>query len=203
MWTRFYTDYSFPLTYDFYNRFRTGEMPLGLAPYSMYNTLSALAPELDGLWGMTPVPGTANEDGSVNRTVTSSGLASVLMAKAADKESGCRFLDWWTADESQTRFGLELEGLLGPSGRYSAANRKTAAALPWTADAFKALTEQWKSVTAVPQLPASYEVTRNVLNAFRSVVYNGDNERETLNKFAGYIDEEIARKNAQRGGEAG
>lgn len=51
MWTRFYTDYSFPLTYDFYNRFRTGEMPLGLAPYSMYNTLSALAPELDGLWG--------------------------------------------------------------------------------------------------------------------------------------------------------
>lgn len=199
MWTRFYTDHSFPLSFDFYNRFRTGEMPIGLASYNMYNTLATLAPELDGLWEMLPVPGTVQEDGSCDRTVTSSGLASVIMNDAEDKASCLRFLDWWTSDASQTRYGLELESMLGASGRYSAANLGTIAELPWDPIAYDALMVQMESITATPQLPSSYEISRNINNAFRMVVYNGENERETLNKYATHMDEEIARKNAQRG----
>ena len=197
MWTSFFTQYSFPLTYDFYNRFRTGEMPIGIANYSMYNTLAVLAPEIRGLWDMTLVPGITQVDGTVNHTVTSSGLSSIMMERAKDKTSSFSFLEWWTGDESQLRFGEEIEGLLGASGRYCAANQNTVADLSWPDDTYTVLLKQWESVTAIPQLPSSYEVSRNVLNAFRSVVYSGNNAREMLNKYSQIIDIEIARKNAQ------
>ena len=38
-WTQFYTNYKFPLKADFPNRFRTGEMPIGIADYTTYNNV--------------------------------------------------------------------------------------------------------------------------------------------------------------------
>ncbi len=68
---RLYTDYSFPVAFDVANRFRTGEMPLGISDYvSSYNQLVVFATEIAGLWSFTSVPGTEylefemNEDGS-------------------------------------------------------------------------------------------------------------------------------------------
>lgn len=42
-WTQFYTNYKFPLKADFPNRFRTGEMPIGIADYTTYNMLTVMA----------------------------------------------------------------------------------------------------------------------------------------------------------------
>ena len=56
-WTSNYVDYRMPVTYDFANRFRTGEMPLAIADYTQYSYLSVFAPEIKGLWGFTVVPG--------------------------------------------------------------------------------------------------------------------------------------------------
>ena len=39
LWTKFYTQYSFELSYDFNTRFRTGEMPIAVASYGMLHTL--------------------------------------------------------------------------------------------------------------------------------------------------------------------
>ena len=39
-WTEFYTLYSFPSYASFINRFRSGEMPLGIIDYTTYNTLT-------------------------------------------------------------------------------------------------------------------------------------------------------------------
>ncbi len=197
MWTDFFTDYSVPLVYDFYNRFRTGEMPMGIAPYTTYNILDVLAPELKGLWKMTKIPGTKKVDGTINRAETSSGTASVLMERSKDKQSAFSFLDWWTSDRIQAKFGIEIEGLMGPAARYNVANIKSLEMLPWQTNEYNMLMEQWKTVYAVPQIPSSYDVTRNVTNAFRNVVYYNYNEREILNKYAKYIDTEIERKNKE------
>lgn len=51
-WTRMYTDYQFMKEADFYNRFRTGSMPLGIAGYTTCLTLSQTAAEIDGRWAM-------------------------------------------------------------------------------------------------------------------------------------------------------
>lgn len=56
-YTKFFTAYKVPVQADFPNRFRTGEMPLGIYASSMYNTLELLAPEIRGLWSMHGIPG--------------------------------------------------------------------------------------------------------------------------------------------------
>lgn len=38
VYTRFFTDYGIPTYFDFVSRFRSGEMPIGIASYSTYNT---------------------------------------------------------------------------------------------------------------------------------------------------------------------
>ena len=55
---RLYTDYSFPVTYDTANRFRTGEMPIVIGDYaSIYNTLVVYATDISGLWEFSSLPG--------------------------------------------------------------------------------------------------------------------------------------------------
>ncbi len=57
MHTRFFTHYKLPTIYNFVNRFRSGEMPIGISSYSTYNTLVVFAPEIRGLWDFTMIPG--------------------------------------------------------------------------------------------------------------------------------------------------
>ena len=79
-WTDLYELYNLPVEYSAENRFRLGEMPLLIAPYTLYNTLTVFAPELRGEWGFAPVPGFVREDGTIDRTVPASGTASVILA---------------------------------------------------------------------------------------------------------------------------
>ena len=47
---RLYSDYSFPVSFDAQNRFRTGEMPIVIGDYAgIYNTLTVAATEIAGL----------------------------------------------------------------------------------------------------------------------------------------------------------
>ena len=55
---RLYTDYSFPVSFDTANRFRTGEMPIVIGDYaSIYNTLVVYATDISGLWEFSSLPG--------------------------------------------------------------------------------------------------------------------------------------------------
>ncbi len=56
-------------------------MPIGIASYEMFNTLSVAAQEIRGLWGMAPVPGTIREDGTVDTSEAGAGSAAVIFKK--------------------------------------------------------------------------------------------------------------------------
>jgi hypothetical protein len=58
---------------------------------------------------------------------------------------------------------------------------------------------QWKTIDFVELTPVSYYMGRNIMNAFRRVVFKRANARETLNHYNREIDREIARKRAQFG----
>jgi hypothetical protein len=45
-WTEMYSDYGYLKEADFYNRFRNGSMPLGIAPYTTYMMFYSAAPEI-------------------------------------------------------------------------------------------------------------------------------------------------------------
>lgn len=198
-WTEYYTDYKLEREYDFPNRFRTGQMPIGIADYTTYNQLSVFAPEIRGLWGFAPVPGTAQEDGSVDRTVPSGGSGVLMLENAKDKEAAWEFLKWWTSDETQTSFGREMEGLMGAAARYPTANIKALEQLPWPVEDYKNLEEQFKWVEGIPEVPGGYSTGRNLFNAFYRSVISGIEPREAIMDSVQYIHDEIRNKQEEFG----
>lgn len=190
----YYTKYDFPLTYDFYNRFRTGEMPLAIQAYTQFNMLSAAAPEIQGLWGMAPIPGTLQEDGTIDRSGAATMTASIMFEKGKDNSDGWEFMKWWSSADVQAMYGLELESLMGPSARYATANIEAFGKLPWSSEEYDSLMEQWGEVKAVPEVPGSYYTPRGLQNAFRTAVFDFENPYETLFKENKDINEEIDRK---------
>ncbi len=193
-WTELYTNYKLPREFDFVNRFRTGEMPLGIADYNIYNTLAISAPEIRGQWGFAPVPGVLREDGKVHRDVIAKSDGTIMLKNAKNKAAAWKFIKWWTDTEAQVNFGREMEAIQGESSRYAAANVKAFTQLPWPAKDYGLLMEQWKWVKGMPEVPGGYSLTRHLENAFFEVYNDGSDPRETLAEYVDTINNEITVK---------
>ena len=194
-----FREYECPKYFDASNRFRTGEMPVVVAGFSFFNTISVLAPEIKGLWEIHPLPGTLTEaGGEPNRTTDSVGLADVIFSAAGDRaDAAFRFLSWWTGAEAQLRYATELENMLGPAGRYSTANLEAFAGLNWAPSQQRIIAAQREWLYEMPEVPGSYIVTRNINNLFIDLVENEANVRESLLKYSRQMDDELARKYAE------
>ncbi|WP_241674849.1 extracellular solute-binding protein [Paenibacillus luteus] len=193
-WTDFYTSYKLPLIFDFPMRFRTGEMPVGIQDYTFYNYLTVSAPEIKGLWEFIPVPGLKQPDGTIRRDVASSGTATIMLKGAKNKEAAWEFMKWWVSKDAQVRFGREMEGLMGAAARYPTANIEALKELPWPAQDYRNLEEQWKWVQGVPEVPGGYFTGRHLDNALREVINNGTNTSDALYDYVQEIDYEIKEK---------
>lgn len=198
-WTSLYSKCGLPLSFDILNRFRTGQMPLVLSSSYFYGQIAVGAPEIAGHWKMAMVPGTKKDDGTVDHTEVCRVSASVILADSDRREEAFRFLDWWTSDSVQERFGLETEAKMGSSARYFPANRAAFETLAWTAEEAQTLRNQWRQVSDSPQSPAAYYVTRNLSNAFRRVAYEYENPRDVIFRYGRIVDDELARKRAELG----
>lgn len=193
-WTKFYTTYSFQQTYDAFTRFRTGDMPVVIQNYTFYNQLSVAAPEIKGCWGFQPVPGTVQADGTINHSANSNGSGAIIFTKAEDQEGAWDFIKWFTSTDAQVKYGNNIESILGTMGRYATANEEALQQLSWTTSEVNLLLDQLNSQVEIPIIPASYGVTRNVMNAFRSVVNDYNNARDELFWYNKDINDEITRK---------
>ena len=198
-WTDFYTDYRFVQTYDPYSYFRTGQYPLVIANYSFANQLSVAAPEIRGLWDFTVMPGTLSEDGTLCHASNSGGTGAVIFDKVRNKDAAWEFVKWFSSAEVQAEYGAYLEGLLGQMGRYEAANAEALRRLNWSAQELSVLSAQRDALREIPVLPASYAVTRNIMNAFRETVNSHENPRDTLMYYNSDMNDEIRRKRENLG----
>ena len=192
-YTSLYNDYGLPVVFDFVSRFRSGEMPLGVASYATYNTLMVSAPEIRGLWDFTLFPGTLKEDGTIDRTTQTDGLCCMMVATDDEKvkKNGWEFMKWWVGDEAQVRFGREMESILGASARYQTANRDALKQLAWSSSQLKVLEEQMSHTRGFPEIAGGYSTTRHITNAVRRVINTKEDPRETLLNYARTINEEI------------
>ncbi|MCI9219195.1 MAG: extracellular solute-binding protein [Lachnospiraceae bacterium] len=195
-WIDFYVQYDFSLYKDDFNRFRTGEMPIVISTYGLYNNLNEAAPEIAGQWIMTAIPGTV-QDGEINRATSASGTCSIVLNDCAHKEEAWAFLEWWNSAEIQELYSREIEAELSTLGRHTPANLEAFKGSLWKDEEKEMLLEQWKNVVEVPEIPGGYYVTRNVDNAFRQVYYNGENARDTLYYWMNAVNEELIRKQSQ------
>ena len=194
--TDFYTKYKFPVSYSFFNRFRTGLMPMAIAAYSENATLRAAAPEINGKWRMYDLPGFVNDDGTISNAANGTGTACVILNWATDKgkENAWEFLKWWTSDEVQYRYSVNIESLLGASARYVSANVNSVCKLGWDSETLAAIKRQFAQLQNFPEVPGSYYVSRSTQQVFWNVVNNGQDVEDMLEKWIPEADDEIARK---------
>ncbi len=194
MMCNMFTMYSLPYTYDFANRFRTGEIPIAISPYTSYNQLVVFATEIAGLWEFTTIPGMPQEDGSINNTAVSAVSGVVLLKGSDNKQNAWKFIDWYTDNEFQAAYSNELVAVLGEAGMNPTANIEALEELSWTSSEYNSLRTQFDAITAIPAYPGSYIIGRYTDFAFKDAYNNNASPSESLLGYINIINKEISRK---------
>lgn len=198
-YTDLFTVHGLDVQADFANRFRTGEMPIGVTDYTTFCTLEIFAPEIKGLWSFAPFLGTVKEDGTIDNTYVCDTVQTVIMKGADDKEAAWEFVKWWNSTESQLSYANTLEAIMGTAARYPAADPNVIRQLPWSNEELKQLLSQFDHLWSMPAVPGYYMNTRMIGYAFEDVVANLSNPRETLYLNIRDIDRELTKKREEFG----
>ncbi len=193
-----YTNYSFPYTYDFANRFRTGEMPIGFSGYTdTYNQLKVFATEIEGLWGMYPMPGTQDAYGNINNCTVSTATANVMITGCENVEDSWDFMRWYSGTSCQEQYSNEMVALLGPSAKHPTANIAALEGLPWSADELKEIKLQFNNLASIPNYPGTYIIDRYTNFAFLAAYNDGEDPVVELLSYITTINKEITRKRSE------
>ena len=198
---RLYTDYSFEVSYDAANRFRTGEMPIIIGDYSsIYNQLIVYATEINGLWEFCSLPGSYREDGTFNYD-SLAGIGATVILHGVDEDllAAWQFLQWQTGAEAQAEYGNRMVALIGPSAKYNTANLNAINDLSWTASEKAAIMNQMDHISSIVNYPGSYIINRYMQFAFFDVVNDGAKPYDAMMGYIDAINTEIARKREEFG----
>ena len=190
-----FTHYAVPVSANFFNRFRTGTMPLGFGDHSLYILLSTAAPELAGNWGIAPIPGRVNAQGEIDRSNGGlSGECDIILNGSAHKEAAWDYLKWWTDAAVQGDFARELEALIGIEARWNTANVQAFTDLPWNKQDLGIIESQWRWVREAPVVLGSYYTGRYLNNAWNSTVIGNMNAKDALDIAVEEINKEMRMK---------
>ena len=194
--TDLFTIYDMPVNIDnFYQHFRNGDMPIGIADYAVYNLLSNAAPELSSSWEIALAPGTLNEDGTINSSTCGCAESTVIFKSNSEREQKAwEFVQWWSSSEVQAEFGQTIQITYGDEYMWPTANMEAFAQLPWDTDDKEVIMEFAKNVVDVARVPGTYLLEREMSNAFNDIVVNGDNEQTRIDEAVKTINREIDRK---------
>lgn len=130
-YTSLYNSYGLPEYYDFTSRFRSGEMPMGVANYGMYNNLAVAAPEIRGLWDFTLLPGTKKVDADgntyIDRSTGIDGVCCMMISKGST--------EFITTDAINTLYGKSSE--VDKAAMLKERNKKTLRNIQRQADSWE------------------------------------------------------------------
>ena len=196
-WVQLYKKYGLDREYDFYNRFRSGEMPLAIQSLSFYNQIYTAAPEIRGLWSIATIPGTKQKDGTISKTEAATGTACIMLNSAVKKgldKQAFDFMKWWTKGSTQAMYAKELEAVMGVAARYYPANKVAFSSIAWTKKEAETILDQWSQIINIPQVPGNYVLQRDLTSAFRKALNDVELPERQLEIYNQSINEEIARK---------
>lgn len=199
-YTELFTNYGVPEVANFYQYMRNGVMPIGIGNFALYMQLSVAAPELAGKWGIAPLPGIKQEDGSIDRTagaITAQG--DVIMEQSKKQDESWEFLKWWSSAEIQTRFSSEVEALMGAEARWNTANKEAFLSLSWNKEDIEVIEEQWLHAKETPIVLGGYFTARHLTNAWTTVVVSGGDVRDALEQAVKEINRELRMKQEEYG----
>ena len=190
-----FTMYSFPYTFDFANRFRTGEMPIGIASYvATYNQLVVYATEIRGLWQFVPMPGMLDAEGNINNVSISTVSAIVMISGCSNEEGAWEFMKWHADEQCQSDYANEMAAILGDSAKHSTANMNALSELPWTSEEYKNVALQFNNLASIPNYPGSYIIGRYTNFAFLDAYNDRADPTTELLSYITTINKEITKK---------
>ncbi len=194
--TDLFTIYDMPVNIDnFYQHFRNGDLPIGIADYSVYNLLTNAAPELSSSWEIAVAPGVVQEDGTINNSTCGCAESTVIFkSDSAREQKAWEFVKWWSSTEVQAEFGQTLQITYGDDYMWTTANMEAFEQLPWDTDDKEVIKEFAANVVDVARVPGTYLLEREMSNTFNDIVVNGDNEQTRIDKAVKTINREFERK---------
>ncbi|MBR6743075.1 MAG: extracellular solute-binding protein [Clostridia bacterium] len=193
-WVHYYTRMKLPYQLDFYNRFRTGTCPMGIASYTTYNTIKDTAKEIDGKWQMAELPGVVDENGNLNNSSSGSGTGCSILKDAQDPEAAWEFLKWWVSADTQYAYSMSVESVLGPIGRISVSNVEAFDRMSWDSDKIDSIKAAWNKTVEIPEIPGSYYIARSIDFAFWNSSNGNENPKDMLLEWGREANIEIERK---------
>ncbi|BBH21407.1 ABC transporter substrate-binding protein [Paenibacillus baekrokdamisoli] len=199
-WTALFNIHNMPMEVPaFFNHFRFGDIPIGIADYNTYIQLSVAAPEIIGKWKMAPLPGVVNDKGQVVRWSSQSTTAGMIMEKSKKKDEAWAFLNWWTSADSQAKYANDIEALAGMEYRWNPANREALKYVPWPSEEMEVLAEQGRWGKNMPYVPGYYFLGREMDFAWNNSILTNMPAKEALRKAAVSLQREMTRKQKELG----
>ena len=139
------------------------------------------------------------EDGTVSHAANSAGSGAVILKDCRNVDAAWEFIKWFTSTDVMISYGQNVEGVMGPLGRFDSANLEALEKLNWSKKDLDKIMAQMDELKEIPITPSSYVVTRSIMNAFRTCVNDAENPRETLRLYNKDINAEITRKRENLG----
>ncbi len=202
-WTELYTNQGLNYAINVVTRFRTGEVPVLVADYTWVNTINLSAPEISGKWAIAKIPGTLQTDGSVDHTAAAMVGSSFIVASSVEKngmkDEAWEFLKWWTSEETQKTYSMELKAENGEAAELPMANVDAIANGSLKEEVKEVVVSIIPDLKAEPQIPGGYITGRTIRNAFMSVVTDNTDPIDTLYLELDAINTEITNKRLEFG----
>jgi len=195
--TELFTLYDLPVDVpNFYQHFRNGDLPIGIADFNSYNLILNAAPEIANSWSIALIPGVEDETtGEIYRYMAGGAESTVMFTSDSEREAKAwEFMEWWSRAEVQAEFGQKLQILYGDEYIWPTANLDAFAMLPYPTKDKDIIMEQAQYILEAPRLPGSYMMERELSNAYNDVVVNGETVRSRIDEAAKSVSRETDRK---------
>ncbi|MCR5155038.1 MAG: extracellular solute-binding protein [Lachnospiraceae bacterium] len=195
--TELFTLYNLPVDVpNFYQHFRNGDLPIGIADFNSYNLILNAAPEIANSWSIALVPGVYDkESGEVLRYMSGGAESTVMFTSDDEREAEAwEFMKWWSDADVQAEFGQMIQIMYGDEYIWPTANLEAFARLPYPTSDKEIIMEQATNILEAPRLLGSYMMERELSNAFNDVVVNGETVRSRIDEVAKIVKRETERK---------
>ena len=194
MMTDLFKIYALPIEVgSFYQRFRYGDLPIGVGDFGMYVQLLNAAPEIAGLWDIELLPG-IEQNGEINRSFVGASTVNMIFKGSDKQQAAWDFLTWWGEAETQVQYAENLLTTYGSAYLWNTAVIDAFSEMSWDIHHQEIILEQWQYIYDTVKVPGSYMVERELSNIWNKVVYNGVNLRTAIEDSTVIVNREITRK---------
>jgi len=183
----------------FYNAFRYGTLPIGIADFTTYMQVKNAAPELVGNWALAPYPSMEDSKGEWNRWYIANGRGSLVLKDTTKAHEAWEFLKWWTSEPVQTTYSYTLQSIYGPEYLWLSANVDAVANSPIDMQDKVVILDQIQWLRDVPRTPGQYMLERGISDIWNRAVYDNMPTRIAIDRQVIAINREIKRKMTEFG----